>query len=98
MTDLLEAVMIICFGISWPLNIVKAWKARTAKGTSVLFYVCIFVGYIIKPQTIIDEVEQPGVTFKSKKLFTVMIKYIAPVFVVAILIGYIMMTTGAISL
>lgn len=46
MTDLLEAVMIICFGISWPLNIVKAWKARTAKGTSVLFYVCIFVGYI----------------------------------------------------
>ena len=64
----------------------------------VALLTCIFVGYIIKPQTIIDEVEQPGVTFKSKKLFTVMIKYIAPVFVVAILIGYIMMTTGAISL
>ena len=46
MTDLLEAVMIICFGISWPLNIVKAWKARTAKGTSVLFYLFIFMGYI----------------------------------------------------
>ena len=45
-----------------------------------------------------DEVEQPGVTFKSRKLFRVMIKFVAPVFVVAILIGYVLMTVGAISL
>jgi len=46
LTELMEALMVICFGISWPLNIVKAWKARTAKGTSLLFYFFIWIGYI----------------------------------------------------
>lgn len=46
MADFFEMLMVICFGISWPLNIIKAWKARTAKGTSVLFYTFIWVGYI----------------------------------------------------
>ena len=64
----------------------------------VALLTCIFVGYIIKPKKIVEEVEQPGVTFKSKALFTVMIKYIAPVFVVAILVGYVLMTVGVISL
>ena len=44
--SILEMIMVICFGISWPINIRKAWKARTAKGTSVMFYFFIFVGYI----------------------------------------------------
>ncbi len=38
--------MVICFGLSWPLNITKAWKARTAKGMSVQFYAFIWIGYI----------------------------------------------------
>ena len=46
LTELMEALMVICFGISWPLNISKAWKARTAKGTSLLFYFFIWIGYI----------------------------------------------------
>ena len=45
-SSIMEKLMVICFGISWPLNIVKAWKARTAKGTSVLFYLFIWSGYI----------------------------------------------------
>ena len=36
-TDLLEALMILCFGISWPLSIYKSWKSRTAKGKSLTF-------------------------------------------------------------
>ena len=64
----------------------------------VALLTCIFVGYIIKPDELIAEVEQPGVTFRAKKLFVVMIKYIAPVFVVIILVGYILMTAGVISL
>ena len=43
---IMETIMLICFGCSWPINIIKAWKARTAKSTSVLFYTCILVGYI----------------------------------------------------
>ena len=43
---LFEAVMLVCFGFSWPLNIIKAWKARTAKGSSIPFYYLIFSGYV----------------------------------------------------
>ena len=46
MADVLELLMIVCFGVSWPLNIYKAWKARTTKGSSVPFYFLIFVGYL----------------------------------------------------
>ena len=45
MANILEAAMIICFGLSWPINIVKLLKARTAHGTSVLFYFFIDIGY-----------------------------------------------------
>lgn len=44
--ELLEAGMVICFGISWPLSIMKSFKARTAKGKSLLFLFFIFIGYI----------------------------------------------------
>lgn len=44
--NIMEALMVICFGLSWPLNISKAWKARTAKGMSLQFYFCIWIGYI----------------------------------------------------
>lgn len=44
--SIMEALMVVCFGISWPLNIVKAWKAHTAKGTSILFYFFIWIGYV----------------------------------------------------
>ena len=64
----------------------------------VALLTCIFVGWIIKPKEIEAEIEQSGVTFKSRKLFRVMIKFVAPVFVVAILVGYVLMTVGVISL
>jgi len=46
MANILEAVMIVCFGLSWPINISKLLKARTAKGTSVMFYYFIDLGYV----------------------------------------------------
>ena len=46
LSSIMEALMVILFGCSWPLNILKAWKARTAKGTSLLFYSFIWLGYI----------------------------------------------------
>jgi len=44
------------------------------------------VGFVIKPKAIADEVKETDGTFKSEKLFTVMIKWIAPVFIIAILL------------
>lgn len=43
---LFEALMLVCFGFSWPLNVIKAYKARTAKGTSLAFIILIITGYV----------------------------------------------------
>lgn len=63
----------------------------------VALLTCIFVGYIIKPKVLIDEIKQSS-PFVAEKLFTVMIKFIAPVFVVLILVFYILNTIGVVSL
>lgn len=44
-TDLLEALTIFCFGLSWPLSIRKSYISRTAKGKSLFFEVFLLVGY-----------------------------------------------------
>lgn len=41
-----EALMVICFGISWPASIAKSIKSRSTKGKSLLFMVFIDIGYI----------------------------------------------------
>ena len=46
MVNILEMIMLICFGASWPINLSKAWKARTAKGTSLPFFLLIEFGYV----------------------------------------------------
>lgn len=46
MSELLEITMIVSFGISWPLNVIKSYKARTTKGKSLAFLLLIFFGYI----------------------------------------------------
>lgn len=44
--NLCEAVMILCFGLSWPISIRKSWISRTAKGKSLFFEVFIWIGYV----------------------------------------------------
>lgn len=46
MSEILEVIMILCFGASWPFNVYKSIKTQTAKGRSSLFLVLIIVGYI----------------------------------------------------
>ncbi len=46
MGALFETIMLVCFGLSWPINVIKAYKARTAKGTSFWFIILIITGYI----------------------------------------------------
>ena len=43
---LLEATMLILFGISWPFNLMKSIKSKSTKGKSLLFLVLIDLGYI----------------------------------------------------
>ena len=46
MAEILEVVMIVSFGASWPLNVIKSYKARTTKGKSLAFLLLIFFGYV----------------------------------------------------
>lgn len=60
----------------------------------VAFVTCIFVGYIIKPKALIDEMESDGAKFKKKGLFVVVIKYFAPICIVLILISSVLDAFG----
>ena len=46
MAEILEIVMIVSFGASWPMNVIKSYKAKTTKGKSIAFLCLIFFGYI----------------------------------------------------
>ena len=44
--ELMEAVTILCFGLSWPISIRKSYISRTAKGKSLAFLCLILFGYV----------------------------------------------------
>ena len=64
----------------------------------VALFTCIMVGWVIGTKTITDEVTRNGETFGRKKVYDIMIKYIAPVFLVIILISYTLAQFGIITL
>ncbi len=41
-----EAFMLVCFGFSWPINLIKNIKLKSAKPMNLPFTLLIFVGYI----------------------------------------------------
>lgn len=45
MAEVLETLMLISFGFSWPMNIVKSLKTRSTKGKSLTFMILIEIGY-----------------------------------------------------
>ncbi len=46
MAGILETAMLICFGLSWPINLIKSIQAKTAKTTSLKFLLLITFGYL----------------------------------------------------
>ena len=44
---ILEAGMMVAFGFSWPMNVIKSYKVRTTKGKSLAFLILILLGYIV---------------------------------------------------
>lgn len=45
-SEILEAVMLICFGLSWPMSVMKNIKAKSAKSMSLQFILLICFGYV----------------------------------------------------
>ncbi len=46
MGQILEAIMILCFGLAWPVSVYKSYVSRSTQGKSVMFLVIVFVGYM----------------------------------------------------
>ena len=47
LVQLCEIGMLLAFGFSWPFNILKSWRSRTARGKSVLFAFIVVFGYLV---------------------------------------------------
>lgn len=108
------AVMLASFVIAVPSSLgFGVWSGITPLGMSFLdffdfisnkvlmpvvaFLTCIFVGYVVKPKVIIDEVSRSE-NFKSRKIYTLLIKYVAPVLIILILVSSILDNFGIIHL
>ena len=63
----------------------------------VAFATCLFVTFVIKPKGIIEEVELDH-KFKQKKLFSVVIRFVAPICILAILISSVLSAFGVIAI
>lgn len=44
--QIFEMIMLICFGISWPISVYKSIRSKSTKGKSAVFIVAIIIGYI----------------------------------------------------
>lgn len=103
-------VLVFCVALGLPSSLgFGLWSGIAVMGLSILdmfdfvsnnvlmpvvaFFTCILVGYVIKPKAIIEEVELNG-PFTRKTLFTVVIKYIAPICIVLILVSSILDVLG----
>ncbi|MFG6364118.1 sodium-dependent transporter [Schaedlerella sp.] len=78
------------------MSILDAWDfiSNSILMPIVALLTCFFAGFVIKPKAIIDEACAEGADFKGKNLFTVVIKWVAPVILVAILISSILNALG----
>jgi hypothetical protein len=44
--NILEAIMLICFGAAWPFSLYKSYKSKSTAGKSVIFLYVVFCGYV----------------------------------------------------
>jgi hypothetical protein len=44
--SIFEAIMLICFGVSWPVSIAKSVRTKVVVGKSPAFMVIVCVGYL----------------------------------------------------
>ena len=108
------AVLVISVLIGLPASLgYSAWSGVTVIGMQFLdlfdfisnsimmpivaFATCIFVGFVLKPRAIIEEVSIGG-EFKWRSIFSVVIRYVAPVCILAILASSILSAFGIIKI
>ena len=46
MKEIFELIMLICFGLSWPISVYKSLRSGSTKGKSAVFILAIIIGYV----------------------------------------------------
>ncbi|MDD6012235.1 MAG: hypothetical protein PUC33_05255 [Oscillospiraceae bacterium] len=46
MKEICEIIMLLCFGISWPISVYKSIVSKSTQGKSVVFIAAIIIGYL----------------------------------------------------
>ena len=95
----IAAAVIVCLGYNKLLFDIKLPNGVHAQVLDIMDYVsnnvlmpivsigtCILIGWILKPKTVIDEVEKTGIKMGRKGLYTVMVKWIAPILLFLLLL------------
>lgn len=95
----LAAGMLVCFGYNLLFFDIKLPTGDSAQILDILDFIsnnilmpvvaistCILIGWIVKPKSIIDEVEKTGCKMGRKRLYVVMIKYITPIMLIILLL------------
>ncbi len=44
--QIFESIMLLCFGMSWPISVYKSIRSRSTKGKSAVFIIVIILGYV----------------------------------------------------
>ena len=52
----------------------------------VAFLTCILIGWVVKPKTVIEEVEYGGYKFGRKRLYIIMVRFVAPILLAVLLL------------
>ena len=63
----------------------------------VALLTCILIGWVVKTKTLEDEITKNGEKFARKGIFRVMVRYIAPVFLIMILVFYTLAQFGLVK-
>ena len=95
----IAVAVIVCLGYNKLLFDIKLPNGVHAQVLDIMDYVsnnvlmpivsigtCILIGWILKPKTVIDEVEKTGIKMRRKGLYTVMVKWVAPILLFLLLL------------
>lgn len=76
--DILESLMLICFGSSWPFAIIRSWRSKSTAGVSIVFLSLILLGYVFGITCKLLQQPDPVIWLygiNSAMIFTEMILY-----------------------
>ena len=77
MKEIFEVIMIVSFGASWPLNVLKSYRARTTKGKSLAFLLLILFGYVAGiTSKLINEAYMASIAEKWYVLFFYVLNFV----------------------